>query len=377
MILLRQFAHVGACASVLALAGVLTLSGCSSQEEARTEPRPVDWIEIGGGSPAQEAANVFAGTVRARQRTLVGFEVRGRLSSVQYDIGQAFPRGAALAMIERNDYRLRVAEASAALAESRARVTQAAQNLERQEALFEQDATSEVALESARAQAGSLRQISQANAARLGIARESLSDTTLRAPFAGRVARRLLEQGAQVQPGEPVLEIDGIGLEVSCTVARAEQERLRIGDQVTILLDADGETVEIPGSITKIASRAAGVGAFEVVASVPSLDGELQAGMAVDVRIRNAEADTASDRIVIPLTAFKPTGENTGEVYVIEPESSQIVSRAIRLGAASEDTILVTGGLKKGDIIVSRGLAFVEPGETVNLIGTGAERYAK
>lgn len=363
--------------SVFAFGSALALVSCSSSEEAKTEPRPVDWIEIGNRSAGDEAANVFPGTVRASQQTLVGFEVAGRLASVRYDIGQAFPRGAALATIEPNDYRLRVAEARAALSESQARALQASQNLERQEALFEQDATAEMTLESARAQARSLQQISAANAARLGIARESLSDTTLTAPFAGRVARRLLEQGAQVQPGEPVLEIDGVGLEVSFTVPRAQRERLQIGDQVTVLLDRDGDILQAPGSITEISSRAAGVGAFEVLANIPSFGDELRAGMAVDVRIDNTDDDTSPSAIVIPLTAFMPTGENTGQVYKINRETGRIEPKAVRLGPASETGIIVTSGLRRGDIIVSRGLAFIEPGDVVYRIGTGAERYAK
>ncbi|MGB7406150.1 MAG: efflux RND transporter periplasmic adaptor subunit, partial [Pacificimonas sp.] len=211
----------------------------------------------------------------------------------------------------------------------------------------------------------------------LGIARESLSDTTLGAPFAGRVARRLLEQGAQAQPGEPVLEIDGIGLEVSFTVAQSQREGLAIGDQITVLMDQDGETIEISGSITEISSRAIGIGAFEVRANVPGEIDQLQAGMAVDVRVENAPDVSADSGITIPLTAFKPTARGEGEVYLIDPQSGKIEARPVRLGPASENSVIVTGGLKKGDQIVSRGVAFVERGETVNRIGKGAERYAK
>lgn len=361
----------------LLLASALLVAACGGSEEVETEPRPVAWIEVGRGTAQDETANVFPGTIRARQQTRVGFEVPGRISSIQYDIGEAFPRGAPLATIERNDYRLRVAEANAALAESEARVSQAAQDLERQEALFAREATSEANLERSRAQAASLRQISQANSARLGIARESLSDTTLRAPFAGRVARRLLEQGAQVQPGEPVFEIDGIGLEVSFTVARSQRQRLEISDQITVLMDRNGETIEIPGSITEISSRAVGIGAFEVVANVPGEVGQLQAGMAVDVRVENAPDDSADSAITIPLTAFKPTARGRGEVYLIDPESGKIEARPVRLGPASKNSVVVAGGLREGDQIVSRGIAFVEPGETVSRIGKGAERYAK
>ncbi|GMN14987.1 efflux RND transporter periplasmic adaptor subunit [Altererythrobacter sp. MTPC7] len=365
---------------LLALAAAGMLAACSSNEEPKTEPRPVDWLEVGGSGQNEASPNVVPATVRARETTQVAFEVPGRLATVRYEIGQSFSRGAPLATIESNEYRLRVAEAGAALAESWARLSQARQDLTRQEELFAEEATSEAALERARAQAGSLQEISKANAARVGIARESLSDSTLRAPFAGRVARRLLEQGAQVQPGQPVLEIDSMGIEVSFNVSRDLREGVAAGSQITVILDRDGERIEVPGSITEISSRAAGIGAFEVLASVPSMDGALLPGMAVDVRIEDApEADTKENaaRVIIPITAFKPTAENRGEVYIVDPETGKVSARAITLGPASGDQIVVKSGLSKGDIIMRRGLAFVKPDETVALIGSGAKRYAQ
>ncbi|MEM7689287.1 MAG: efflux RND transporter periplasmic adaptor subunit [Pseudomonadota bacterium] len=334
-------------------------------------------MEIGNAAEQGQSPYVVPARVQARETTAVAFEVPGRLSSVRYEIGQAFARGAALATIESNDYRLRVAEAGAALAESRARFTQAELELARQESLFTEEATSEAALERARAQAGSLKEISKANAARVGIARESLSDTTLRAPFAGRVARQLLEQGAQVQPGQPVLELDSVGLEVAFTVSRALRENISIGSTITVLLDRDGEIVEIPGAITDISSRAAGIGAFEVLARVPSMDGALLPGMAVDLRIENVGKRPDEDRVVIPLTAFTPTGEDSGEAYLIEPDTNRIVVRPITLGPAAGDGIIVRDGLSNGDIIMRRGLAFVKPDEVVSRLGAGAQRYAR
>jgi len=361
------------------MAGLCLLAvGCAGSEETTSEPRPVDWIEVGKSSQQSGAGNIFPGRIQARQTTLVSFEVGGRVASIPYDIGDAFRRGAPLARIDAKIYQMRLAEAQANLMESKARATEANLNLERQRTLFEKSAASKAELERAEAQVGSLSGLAKANAARVGLARDALSDAALRAPFSGRVARRLVEPGAQVMPGEPVLEIDGIALEVRFSVSNEQRGALKAGDQITVLVqNDDGETIEFPGAISELSNRAAGAGAFEVVASVSSPDGQLRPGLSVDVRV-DINSDASGDQaILIPLTAFKPTGPNKGEVMVINKGNGRLRARPITFGESVGDQIMVRSGLKSGEIIVKRGLAFVTEGEPVSRIGAGPERYSK
>lgn len=361
----------------MASAGLL-VAACSGSEQLVSEPRPVDWVKVGSSSADTAQGNVFPGRIQARESTLVSFEVGGRVASISYEIGDAFRRGAPLARIEGKVYQMRVREAQANLMESRAREAEAKLNLERQKSLFEKNAASKAELERAEAQLGSLRGLTQANAARVGLARDALSDAALRAPFAGRVARRLVEPGAQVAPGEPVLEIDGIALEVRFTVSSAQRDLLSAGDPVTVLMRSDaGDVIETPATISELSSRATGVGAFEVLASVPALQGGARPGQVVDVRIEGA-ADTQGEApILIPITAFKPTGPNTGEVMVIDQGNGRLRARPVSLGKLVGDQIAVISGLQPGTIIVKRGLSFVTDGEPVTQIGTGPERYSK
>ncbi|MEL6488069.1 MAG: efflux RND transporter periplasmic adaptor subunit, partial [Pseudomonadota bacterium] len=332
------------------LAGLfLSVAACSGEQAVMTEPRPVDWIEVGTSAGADgQASNVFPGRVQARQSTMVSFEVEGRIASMPYEIGDAFRRGAALARVDRNIYRLRLAEARAQLAETEARAIEANLNLDRQKDLFERKAASRAEYERAQATADSLKGLAAAAKARVGLASDALSDSAIRAPFAGRVARRMVEPGAQVRPGEPVLEIDGIGLEVSFTVSRAIRDRLKVGAPVSIILGSN-DALEVPGAIAELSSRATGVGAYEIVASIPSLDDTFRPGAVVDVRLDPSPARQGEPaEIMIPITAFRPGEASKGSVMVIDPETSTVSARPIILGRISGDFIAVTDGLKQG-----------------------------
>ena len=355
----------------------LGIAACSGQEPQSSEPRPVDWIEVGSGAADGQAANVFPGRVQARQSTMVSFEVEGRVAAMPFEIGDTFRRGAPLARVDRNVYRLRLAEAQAQLAETEARAIEADLNLERQKDLFERKAASKAEFERAQASADSLKGLATAAKARVGLANDALSDTAIRAPFAGRVARRMLEPGAQVRPGEPVLEIDGMGLEVSFTVSRTIRAGLEVGDPVTVILGG-ADAQQVSGSVVDLSSRATGVGAYEIVANIPSIDDTFRPGAVVDVRLDEGPASQeVGAEIMIPITAFKPGEASKALVMVIDPETSTVSARRVTLGRMAGDFIAVTEGLKRGEVIMKRGVAFVSEGEAVSPIGLSAERYSK
>ena len=147
------------------------------------------------------------------------------ITAVNADIGDRVGRGSVLASLSATTYRYQLSEAEAQLAETRAQLAQARLDAARQERLYEEGAASETRLETARAQAGSLASLADARSAQIDVAREALSDTSVRAPFSGRIARRLVEPGTQVSPGQPILELDGERLEAVFVSAREPARR--------------------------------------------------------------------------------------------------------------------------------------------------------
>ena len=96
--------------------------------------------------------------------------------------------------------------------------------------------------------------------ARLAVARAArdnaalqLSYTTIAAPVSGTVSRKQVEVGQLVQPGQTLMSIvSDSGMFVTANFKETQLARIRVGQRVTLEVDAYGAAAE--GEITSIAS---------------------------------------------------------------------------------------------------------------------------
>lgn len=227
-------------------------------------------------APRPEAGSLAAmgeliGEVGPMRKVALAFKVSGRIERVPLFAGDAATAAAPIATLEPRDFELSVEQAAAALEASRARLRQletgarpeekrtadenlkqslanwenAKSDLERNADLFKAGALSKQALDAAEAKAKvteaqvlALRaqkalvdqgpRLEEKDVARatirqqeaaLQLAKQQLEYATLRAPFAGVVAQRHLDEGAYVTPAAPVftfMQVDPVKLNVEC-----------------------------------------------------------------------------------------------------------------------------------------------------------------
>jgi len=106
------------------------------------------------------------------------------------------------------------------------------------QALLAERAASEAALSAAQAQAAvASAQIRKATAA-LGAARLQVDYTILRAPVSGRVARKDVEAGQRLQPGQPVMAIVEDQVWIVANFKESQLAHLRVGQKVDVTVDA-------------------------------------------------------------------------------------------------------------------------------------------
>lgn len=191
------------------------LTGIPPDRSAELAPRVVE-------PPPQEAARPrgFVGVILAAETAELAFEIRGRLIQVVVRPGDRVQRGMALATIEPLDLkeqlvsaeadvevaRVGVSQAQTALRLARERVTR----LQAAPEVFSEEVrsiaagnleTSEKDLETARAR------VVQAEAELRKLRNQSYR-RVLRASTDGWVAARLLDPGALVEPGQPVVRLN-------------------------------------------------------------------------------------------------------------------------------------------------------------------------
>src|SRR5574342_320375 len=115
-------------ALLLTGAAALALMGVACQREAPAarpgpganaqEPRAVRVVSAEAGRLPR--AVTVTGTLAADEEVVAGFKVAGRVSEIAVDLGSPVRRGQVLARLDPTDYRIRVAQADAALRQARA-----------------------------------------------------------------------------------------------------------------------------------------------------------------------------------------------------------------------------------------------------------------
>ncbi len=253
-----------------------------------------------GQQKAHNNALYYSGTIEATEAQL-SFQAAGQVTRVFVDEGETVVEGAPLAELGRSEYETRlhqaqanlatadmtirkletvlemyektlpaeISRAEAALASARAVFKEAEKNRERYENLVRENVVSEqeweaVYLHSETAHARlkemeaqlhqtrsnmkkidtTMKEIAVARAQRQALASAldlveiQLSYTTLKAPFAGIVTSRNVEQGEVITPGREVLTLSDLStVELKIFVGEREIGAVRLGQDVAVTID--------------------------------------------------------------------------------------------------------------------------------------------
>ncbi len=205
--------------------------------------------------------------------------------------------------------------------------------------------------------------------ARLREARLALERTFIRAPFSGRVRTESVDEGQYVSPGKVIATIYGTdSVEIMFPVpdadlgwfAVSEQAtgKTRKGSRVLVRATYGGQMHEWTGQVIRTGgaidpgSRLVNVmvevpDPYNLGKSHPKARAPLTVGMFVEGRIQGTALKNVA---VLPRYALR----EEGTVWVFrQPGVLQI--RPVEVARATEDEVIVTGGLEDGDeIIISR-----------------------
>ena len=121
--------------------------------------------------------------------------------------------------------------------------------------------------------------------ARLEQAQSGVADSAVRAPFAGTVAMRLRDRGADTGPGAPVIRIIGEGgLRIRFAVAPEDAIRFAPGTAVTV--DVDGARAPLRATVRQVSPELDGpTRLIFVEAELEAADAVLRTGLPARVRL--------------------------------------------------------------------------------------------
>lgn len=336
--------------SHLLLAAPLLLGACTSGRSAETDaPRGLTVRTATVEQRDLPEDVVLTGTLRPRAQVQVVAEVAARLLGVLREEGSRVAKGELLARLDDTDYRLAHDRARAALAMAEANRAHAQAEKERADSLLKTGGitdrdhlSAQVALQVGDAALAQAR-------AELAIAGQQLARTEVRAPFAGRVAKRFPDPGAMLAAGTPLFTlVDDSVFEFKAQVASRDLAKVRLGVPVQLSVDAL-PAARIEGRVARVEplveerSRS-----FQAVVEVPGQAG-LVGGLFARASVRVGEVSGA---LVVPPAALVREGADpaAAEAFVVRQGKAEKV--AVALGVEAADGIQVTHGLAAGDVVV-------------------------
>jgi RND family efflux transporter MFP subunit len=196
-----------------------------------------------------------------------------------------------------------------------------------------------------------------------------LAESTVVAPAAGVVSRRLVDPGSTVTPATPLLQLVDIDpVLVTIPVAERETAFIRPGMKALVRVDA------LPGRVFRgtVASvspvLAAATRTAEVRIEVPNAERVLRPGMTARVDL---ELVTRANVVAVPVEAVL---EQEGEkrVYVVAEGTAR--ARRVETGISDGVRVEIRRGLNAGELVVVAGQHTLRDGTPVLTPPPGRER---
>ncbi|HEX5665072.1 MAG TPA: efflux RND transporter periplasmic adaptor subunit, partial [Xanthomonadaceae bacterium] len=206
----------------------------------------------------------------------------------------------------------------------------------------------------------------QANAARanLDVARNQAGYAQLRAPHDGVIASRQAEAGQVVGAGQTIFTFSGdTGREVAIALSEARIRDFRVGQPVLVeLWSAPGQ--RLPGTIREIAPAADPQARTYAarVALPPESARAVELGQSARVYVQQDGHRAAPS---VPLSAIQRGANGATALWVVDPATRKLTSRAVKLGPYAEDRVPVLDGLDADAWVVVAGGHLLREGQRV------------
>jgi RND family efflux transporter MFP subunit len=346
------------------VAGVGALhAAAQARDEARPEVRPPLPVRVVAARPetGYEILDRYVGRLEPAREARLAFERGGLVVDVAVEEGARVAAGDAVArldtaLLEAERARLLAQRQQAAAELELARLT-----LERQRALNARGHAPDQRLDEARLDAAALAaRLAQTDAA-IRAVEVDISKAVIRAPFAGTVAARLVDEGAVVAAGTPVADLletgrprarVGLSPEAAAALEAGARVRLTVGGREV------GARLEALRPDLSAATRT--VAALFALDAPPAPFGET-AELAVARRI-------PAEGTWLPLTALVEGRRGLWSVFAVAPDGAgghAVARESVEVLHVAGGRAFVRGTLADGALVVAAGAHRVIPGQAV------------
>ncbi len=296
--------------------------------------------------------NIYAvGTLKSIPGTVIHPEISGRITKVYFTSGKMVQQGEKLLEINPAIIKSQLLAASAQLKLSKL-------SFSRAQALYRNRDISKSDFDQAQANYSS-------DLAKVDGLQAQLAQTTIVAPFSGKLGLSLVGVGDYISPEIGVVSLQTVDpLKVDFSVPERYQRQVIINQEVSLTSDAyPGKVfkgrVEAVDSLVDLNTRT-----LNVRANVPNSEALLIPGGFVNVNLNFDQKKIIS----IPQTAVVYEADG---VYIYKLINNEAQKTKVELGMKDQDNVEIKAGLKVGEVVVVTGQMKLYPGAKIVVVNSG------
>jgi RND family efflux transporter MFP subunit len=318
-------------------------------------------------APATERLRI-SGEVQPVRSVILRSRSAGRITEVAVQEGQKVKAGDILVRFETADLRSTLQQRQSDRDVADAELSLSMMVLQRATQLAAKDVAPAEKLEKAKSDVAVARARLQSLSAQVDMARVSLREAEVVAPFDGTVSAKMVDVGTRVgTDADLVTLVDMTEMEVKALVSTRDITRIKLGQ--TAQLQFDGmEDHTIDATVGRVNPAADNGARFVAVyLRLPAQEASLWGGMFATGSILVREN---SDALLIPAIALR--SDKNGD-YVLKIENGYLRRQPVTVGSAWDGGALleISDGLSEGDTIITAPLSELRPDRAVTLSKVG------
>ena len=187
------------------------------------------------------------------------------------------------------------------------------------------------------------------------------------APYSGRIAKRLIDEGQVLTAGQPVVRLlEDAKLEVRVGVTREVAAALQVGSPAQIVVAGIPQSAYVKAVLPERERRTRTV---TVLFRVEGGVGAVRVGDVANLRL---EQMVQGDGFWLPLMALSESVRGLWSAYALVPEPGngsgfRVEQHQVELIHTETDRAYVRGTIADGDLVVIQGVHRLTPGQVVAL----------
>ncbi len=338
-------------------------------------------VQSGTGPMAGTPILTASGYLVARRQSVVSSKIQGRIEKLLVEEGSVVKTGDVLATLENEDYIAAIAKAKADIEYAKADLAEAQRQERLQDDLYRSKVVSQDALDAAKAKVALAAATIDQDKANLLVQQANLDFTTIRAPFAGVVVKKMTEAGESVAPIPPGVNIstssgaivaiaDMNSLEAEVDVNEANVAQLQSGQPAEISVQAiPNHTYK--GVLRQVIPTADRTKATVTVkTTILDKDKYLKPEMSCNVTFlqpqKQAEKTAAAPKRIVTIPK-ETIVTRDGKSVVFQVEDNKAHQLPVVTGADLRGGVIVTTGLVGSETLVSNPPDKLKDGDSVKV----------